>query len=417
MPIEVLMPAASPTMKSGKIAKWLKKIGDKVSPGDVMLEIETDKATMEVDCLDSGVLAKIICENGSKADVGDVVALLQKKDEQLSDVENYVIKKKNNSNEQNKQKEEISAVNLDSKDSLPETIAQSSKDRIFASPLAKRIAQEKGVNIGMVHGTGPHGRVVKDDVENFKFSANGLVTRNNNEYREIEISTMKSVVASRLTESKQTIPHFYIDAKCNVESLIEIRQKINEIAPKNQDGKAKYKLSINDLIVKICAMAIAKFPEINASWGANKILQYNNVDVSVAVSIPGGLITPIVKNADQKSVFEISKEIKSLASRAKEGCLKPEEYQGGGFTISNLGMYGVDNFHAIINPPQSCILAVGGTKKEVIVDKNNSIRSTDMMTISISVDHRVIDGALAAEFISYLKMLLEFPALLAFKYD
>ncbi|MBY0407423.1 MAG: 2-oxo acid dehydrogenase subunit E2, partial [Rickettsiales bacterium] len=290
-------------------------------------------------------------------------------------------------------------------------------ERVFASPLAKRIAALEGVDIGGIAGTGPHGRVVKDDVLKAKASGNtgrsGRVFRNPVEFTKIPNTNMRKVIARRLTESKQQVPHFYLTMECELNRLLDVRKEINfeAEAVAGKDKKPAYKTSVNDFIIKAVGLAMKKVPAANASWYDDAIVQYNNVDISVAVAIEGGLITPIVKNADQKSVITISGEMKDLAARARLGKLSPEEFQGGGFSISNLGMFGVKNFSAIVNPPQGCILAIGTGEDRVVVRHGQMVVKT-MMDVTLSVDHRVVDGAVGAEFLQAFKHYIESPSLL-----
>lgn len=412
MPIEILMPALSPTMTEGNLAKWLKKEGDKVKPGDVIAEIETDKATMEVEAVDEGIIAKVLVESGTQnVPVNSLIALLIEEGESLESVQNY--QPKSNSN--------IKANNIDSAKSssvispispisLESHIALESKkqDRIKTSPLAKRVASERKIDLSLVSGSGPYGRIVKDDVLNFKTNSNkpDIAERNLQEYKLIPNTNVRRVIAKRLLESKQTIPHFYLSIECNIDKLLKLREEINAEYTEN-------KISINDMIIKAVAMALTENPEANASWTEEAILQYNNVDISVAVAIDGGLITPIIRNADQKPITSISKEMKELAKRARENALKPEEFQGGGFSISNLGMYGIKNFQAIVNPPQVCIMAVGASNKRAVVI-NDQLSIATIMDISISCDHRVVDGAVGAKFLSSFKKYIEHPIKMLF---
>lgn len=405
MPIEILMPALSPTMTEGNLAKWLKKEGDKVKPGDVLAEIETDKATMEVESIDEGIIGKILVEAGTKAvPVNDLIALLLEEDESSDSIKDYkpktIVKKA-----------PTSAPKIEpTKTAAPATaLIKQEQTRIKASPLAKRIAENENVNLARVTGTGPHGRIVKADVLNSKSkkrsNSHSLVERDSNEYTSIPNSNIRGVIAKRLLESKLTIPHFYLSIECNLDKLLSLREELNSTTDKENP---EFKVSINDCIIKATAMALAEVPEANSSWTDEAILQYNNVDVSVAVAIDGGLITPIIHNADQKSVIDISNEMKSLAKRARENALRPEEFQGGGFSISNLGMFGIKQFQAIVNPPQSCIMAVGASNKRPIIEKDQVTIST-MVDISISCDHRVVDGAVGAKFLASFKKFIEHP--------
>ncbi len=397
MPIEILMPALSPTMTEGNLAKWLKKEGDKVKPGDVIAEIETDKATMEVEAVDEGILGKILVSSGSQnVPVNSLIALLLEEGESPDSITDY------------KPKVMVSSkppVTTSAPILTPKTapiLEQQNDIRIKASPLAKRIAQNEKIDLSRIIGTGPYGRIIKDDVLNSRTQdRTSKLERNLDEYKVISNSNIRRVIAKRLVESKQTIPHFYLSIECNIDKLLSLREDMN------LDAK-DFKISINDLIIKAVAMALAEVPEANASWTEEAILQYNNIDISVAVAIDGGLITPIIRNANYKSIIEISNEMKALAKKARENTLRPEEFQGGGFSISNLGMYGIKQFQAIVNPPQSCIMAVGTSNKRPIVI-NDQISIATILDISISCDHRVVDGAVGAKFLSSFKKFIEHP--------
>jgi len=439
MPIEILMPALSPTMTEGNLAKWTVKEGDKIKSGQVIAEIETDKATMEVEAVDEGVMGKIVVGAGTEGvKVNQLIALLLEDGEDKKVLESY--KPRNPvggaAAAQDQPKAEAAKAPaaptaVSAAPSMAPSIAPtlaptadpvqprrgSQDSRIFASPLAKRVAVQEGVDIGNVAGTGPHGRVVKDDVLKAKSGGgamrSGRVIRNPIEFTKIPNSNMRKVIARRLTESKQQVPHFYLTVECELNRLLDMRKDINFEAESvaGKDKKPAYKVSVNDFIIKASALAMKKIPASNASWYDDAIVQYNNVDISVAVATPGGLITPIVKNADQKSVIAISSEMKDLAARARDNKLKPEEFQGGGFSISNLGMYGVKNFAAIVNPPQGCILAVGTGEDRVVV-RHGKMIVANMMDVTLSVDHRVVDGAVGAEFLAAFKHYIESPALL-----
>lgn len=397
MPIEILMPALSPTMKEGNLAKWLKKEGDKISPGEVIAEIETDKATMEVEAVDEGIIGKILIPaNTRSVAVNSLIALVLEEGEDAKNLENY----KPKSNFVPIVKQEVALPKKEEQKALVSTSFNASSNRVKASPLAKRIASIEKIDLNLISGTGPHGRIVKVDVLNRAPNKKGVV-RNNQEYKAIPNSNIRRVIAQRLLESKQNIPHFYLSIECNIDKLLNLREEINY-------DNEKYKISVNDLVIKAVALALKDNPDANSSWTEEEILQYNNVDVSVAVAIEGGLITPIIRNADQKSLFEISEEMKLLAKKARENSLKPEEFQGGGFSISNLGMYGIKQFQAIINPPQSCIMAVGASSKRAIV-VNDKIQISTMMDISLSCDHRVVDGVVGAKFLSSFKKYIEAP--------
>ena len=418
MPIEILMPALSPTMTEGNLAKWTKKEGDKIKPGDVIAEIETDKATMEVEAVDGGIMGKIIIPAGTESvKVNALIAVLLEEGEDKKALENF----KGSSANQNKAAAPAAAPSAAASAPAPTAAAPaavSGGDKVKASPLAKRVAEQKGVSLAGIQGTGPHGRIVKADVEEAKSSpASGRATaavsygRNPVETTEIPNGMMRKVIAKRLLESKQTVPHFYLSVDCDINSLLAARERINDAAPKDKEGKPAYKISVNDMIVKATAQALKVVPAANATWTDAAILQYNNVDISVAVAIDGGLITPIVKNADQKSLAAISAEVKDLAGRARKGTLKPEEFQGGGFSISNLGMYGVKSFSAIVNPPQSCILAVGASEERPVI-KGGKVEVATIMNVTLSVDHRSVDGAVGAEFLQAFKRFIEDPVMM-----
>lgn len=421
MPIEILMPALSPTMTEGTLAKWVKKEGDKVESGEVIAEIETDKATMEVEAVDEGIMGKLlIAEGAEEVPVNTLIALLLEEDEDASALEGYAsADAPAAAPAQAAAPAETVEENNNVVTMSAPAVSTGTGGRIFASPLAKRIAEQKGLNLNVVEGSGPHGRIVKRDVENAQPQAAGSKTasasaafagRNPVEATEIKLNNMRKTIAKRLQESKQTVPHFYLSLDLNLDALLAARKQLNGAAEMaaGKNGTPAYKLSVNDLIVKGVAMALRDVPAANASWAGDKILQYNNVDVSVAVAIDGGLITPIVKNADQKTLSTMSNELKDLIVRARDGKLQPEEYQGGGFSISNLGMFGIKNFNAIINPPQSCILAVGAGEERVIVE-NGQMKVANMLSVTLSSDHRVVDGAVGAEFLAAFKRYIESP--------
>jgi pyruvate dehydrogenase E2 component (dihydrolipoamide acetyltransferase) len=417
MPIEILMPALSPTMKEGNLAKWLKKEGDKIKAGDVIAEIETDKATMEVEAVDEGILGKIMIPAGTEnVAVNSCIALLLEEGEDKKALENYSAKAQSKTVEtksvaQAKTEEKPATVtHVEEKPLL-----MNAESFIKASPLAKRVAKEEGVALQQIHGSGPHGRIIKDDVLNFVSAGGsraGVVRRNPQEFRALKNNNIRKVIAKRLLESKQTIPHFYLSCEFNINKLLELRAALNEAAQiEAGSGEPAYKISVNDLIIKATAMALKKVPEANSSWTDDAILIYNNIDISMAVAIEGGLITPIIKNADQKTIQAISTETKQLAKKAREGKLQPEEFQGGSFSISNLGMFGIDNFSAIVNPPQSCILAVARAVEKPIVE-HGQIKIANMMNVTLSSDHRSVDGAVGAEFLKALRRYIEHPVLM-----
>ncbi|WP_342170094.1 pyruvate dehydrogenase complex dihydrolipoamide acetyltransferase [Rickettsia endosymbiont of Seladonia tumulorum] len=413
MPIKILMPALSPTMTEGNLARWLKKEGDKINPGEVIAEIETDKATMEVEAVDEGTLAKIIIPQGSQnVPVNSLIAVLIEEGEESSEIEEFIAK--NNSN--SPKKEEISkpAETIAPQNVKEENIATASNQnniKVFASPLAKRLAKIQNVKLEEIKGSGPHCRIIKQDVLSHKGGSktlnNKIVSRNPEEYRLAPNNNIRKIIAKRLLESKQTVPHFYLSIEFNVDKLLDIREDINKSFGDDKSAK----ISVNDFIILAVAKALQEVPNANASWGDDAIRYYNNVDISVAVAIENGLVTPIIRNANQKNIVELSSEMKGLIKKARENKLTPEEFQGGGFTISNLGMYGIKNFNAIINPPQSCIMGVGSSSKRAIV-KNDQISISTIMDVTLSADHRVVDGAVGAEFLAAFKRFIESPALL-----
>ncbi|MCE3233543.1 MAG: pdhC [Rickettsiaceae bacterium] len=428
MPIEILMPALSPTMTEGNLAKWVKKEGDSVKPGDVIAEIETDKATMEVEAVDEGIIGKILVKEGAQGvAVNQAIALLLIEGEDKAAIKDYkpavaAIKeepKKEAVITQSPVTQSAPAKSPAPSFSAPPVFTPSATQTttithgsdVKASPLAKRLAKEAGVDIGSLVGTGPRGRIIKADIEDAKRSggAGGRVMRNPAEVTAVPNDNMRKVIASRLLQSKQYVPHFYLNIDCVLDKLLDVRKDLNDAAYiDSETGKPAYKLSVNDLVIKAVAKALKKVPEANATWTDEATLLYNNVDISVAVAIDGGLITPIVKNADQKSLPIISNEMKDLAARAKIGKLAPAEFQGGGFSISNLGMYGVKDFSAIINPPQGCILAIGAGELRPIV-KDGRVVSANVMTVTLSCDHRVVDGAVGAQFLAAFKEFVERP--------
>ncbi|WP_425360054.1 pyruvate dehydrogenase complex dihydrolipoamide acetyltransferase [Candidatus Tisiphia endosymbiont of Ceraclea dissimilis] len=411
MPIKILMPALSPTMTEGNVSKWLKKEGDKVVPGDVIAEIETDKATMEVESVDEGVLAKIIVPQGTEnVAVNSLIAVLLEEGEDISLLDNFIASSDNVAKSSEKPAivvEESKSVNLTPGN---ETIKDTA--RVYASPLARRLAAIDNIDLSNIQGSGPHGRIIKKDVLSYLVQPTNsgkirAVNRNNQEYRSVPNNNIRKIIAKRLLESKQTIPHFYLSIECNMDKLLDIREDIN----KSLIEESNIKISVNDFVILAVAKALKIVPEANASWDESAIRYYNNVDVSVAVAIDNGLITPIVRNADQKDLVTLSRELQTLIKKARDNKLTPEEFQGGGFSVSNLGMYGVKSFNAIINPPQSCILAIGASSKRPIVD-NDQIKIATMMDVSLSSDHRVVDGAVGAKFLTSFKKFIESPALM-----
>ena len=435
MPAPIQMPKLSPTMKMGKIIKWIKKEGDKVSPGDIIMEVETDKSVLEFETSDSGIMGPIIAPEGSDVQVNELVGVILEKGEdknvlsdflaqfsnstpsQSTDTDNKIISNTEKTDSTNPS--ELTGSDSQNKEKSQNLPTQSSSNKIFASPLAKRLAGEKNINLQLLTpGSGPHGRIIKDDVMKFNNESIGKKPdisianygRNPNHFEKLPISGMRKVIAKRLLESKQNIPHFYLNASCKIDKLLTLRKEINDLAP-IKDEKPVYKISVNDIVIKAVAKAMLENPDINTSWGDDFITQYNNIDISVAVSTDGGLITPIIQNADQKSIIVISNEMKELAIRARANKLKPEEFQGGSFSISNLGMYNIEKFNAIINPPQSAILAVGAAIEKPIVT-NKQIEIATIAEFTLSCDHRVIDGAVAAKFLNSLKKFIENPILM-----
>ena len=416
MPIKVLMPALSPTMTEGNLAKWHKSEGDIVESGDVIAEIETDKATMEVEAVDEGVLGKILVPAGTQnVKVNELIAVLLEEGENDNDMEAMLKGGETQVAPAPKQEQKPKAEEKKPMPAQQQTAP--SGERIFASPLARRIAEQKNIDLKTVKGSGPRGRIVKADIEggvsasasSSAASAPAQPTGDQkiNEfgmlYTEIPNNNIKKITASRLQESKQTVPHFYLTIECRIDELLRTRKIMNEQA------NGEYKLSVNDFVVKASANALQAYPKANVSWTDDAVRQYIHSDISVAVSTPNGLITPIVKQAERKGLKEISAEVKGLAGRAREGKLKPEEFQGGTFSVSNLGMYGIKEFGAIINPPQACILAVGAGEQKPYVD-GGEIKIGTFMTCTLSVDHRSVDGAVGAEYLQVLKTYLENPA-------
>ena len=413
MPIEILMPALSPTMTHGNLATWRKKEGDKVKTGEVLAEIETDKATMEVEAVDEGVIGKILVAAGTnEVAVNSLIALLLEEGEDKSVLDSYQPKTKPAKSLESA-KTVAPSVQEPAATMVAKSVAASdspASTRILASPLARKIAQQNNINLAGIKGTGPRGRIVKDDVLAGGNKGCGVqFTRNEREYEVVPVNNMRKIIASRLLESKLTIPHFYLTIDCKMDSLLDARSSINNHF---EQIKSASKISVNDFIIKASAMALRDFPAANVSWMGEEIYQYNNVDISVAVSIDNGLITPIIRNADHKSISQISNEMKTLAQRARTTGLAPHEFQGGGFSISNLGMYGIKQFNAIVNPPQGCILSVGATEKRAIVNEGDKLEIASMVTLSLSCDHRVIDGAVGAEYLAALKKYLETPVLM-----
>ena len=419
MSVDILMPALSPTMEEGTLSKWLVKEGDKVESGDLIAEIETDKATMEVEAIEDGIIGKILVSEGQESiKVNSPIAILLSEGENLS--ENAISTDSNKEIKKEVQKNEENVVQINdikNNDEISKSISDNTTksyfkpdklERIFVSPLAKRIAKQRDIPLSSIKGSGPHGRILKIDVDNFDIKKIEYPSLNNLESNNFEIvknSAMRKTIAERLVKSKNEAPHFYLSLDCNIDELLKVRKAINS---KSND---EYKISVNDMIIKASSAALLKVPKANASWENENTKYFNNTDISVAVAIEGGLITPIVKNVQSKGLLEISMDMKDLANKAKDGKLQPEEYLGGSFSISNLGMYGIKEFSAVINPPQGCILAVGSGEKRVIVIKDE-ISIATIMTVTLSCDHRVVDGAVGAEFLSEFKNFIENPSLM-----
>jgi len=426
MPIQILMPALSPTMTEGKLAKWLKKEGDSVSSGDVIAEIETDKATMEVEAADEGTLGRILVAEGSEGvPVNQPIALLLEEGEDASALDAAATAGPPPPQEAVAPPQpEAPPPAAAPTPAVPPPAAPAGRgNRVFASPLARRMAAQANLDLSRISGSGPHGRIVKADVE--AAVASGVAAAPapampaaaapapaavpapapTAGYREVPHSTMRKVIAERLAASKRDIPHFYLTVDCNLDALLALRQQLNDKAP---EGEGAYKLSVNDFVVRAVALALRAYPEANVSWTDEAMRLFETVDVCVAVATPNGLITPVVRNADHKGLAAISGEVRELAVRARDGKLMPEDYQGGGFTISNLGMYGITEFSAIINPPQACLLAVGAAEQRPIV-KDGALAVATMMSCTLSADHRAVDGAKGAEFMGVFKSLIEDP--------
>jgi pyruvate dehydrogenase E2 component (dihydrolipoamide acetyltransferase) len=436
----ILMPALSPTMEEGKLARWLVKEGQTVKSGDILAEIETDKATMEFEAVDEGRIGKILVPEGTEgvkvnAPIATLVAEGEAADTSVdipAAMKNIKDAVKAEAPKGDAAKETVKTETLKAepkKEAVP--AATSDGKRIFASPLARRIAAGKGIDLAALSGSGPRGRIVKADVENAKPGAKAAPAAavaaagtaglgvaplpdakmfyKAGEYEEIPHDSMRKAIAKRLTSAKALIPHYYLTIDCNLTALMATREALNAAAPKGKDKVPAYKLSVNDFVVKASAMALIKHPDVNASWSETAILRHKHADVGIAVAIPSGLITPIVFAAESKGLAAISNEVKELAIKAKDKKLKPQEYEGGGFSVSNLGMFGIKSFTSIINPPQSCIIAVGAGEERAIV-VNGKIEVATMMTVTMSCDHRVVDGATGAKFLQTFKQFIEEPA-------
>ncbi|MES0881977.1 pyruvate dehydrogenase complex dihydrolipoamide acetyltransferase [Roseibium sp. SCP14] len=437
MPINITMPALSPTMEEGNLAKWLVKEGDQVSAGDVIAEIETDKATMEVEAVDEGKVGKIVVPAGTEGvKVNELIAVLLEDGEDASAIDTSA------GAAPAAAAPAAAAPAAEAVASVPAPAAPApagpapvSADgaRIFASPLARRLAQLNGLDLKALTGTGPHGRIVKRDIESALAAGTGkaapaaaeapkaaaapatgpasdqvLKLFDEDSYELVPHDGMRKTIAKRLTESKQTIPHFYVSVDCELDALLALRAQLNGAAATDKDGKPAYKLSVNDMTIKALALALRDVPDANVSWTDENMVMHKHADVGVAVSIPGGLITPIIRRAEEKSLSVISNEMKDYGKRAKERKLKPEEYQGGTTAVSNMGMMGVKSFSAVVNPPHATILAVGAGEKRPVV-KDGELAVATVMTVTLSTDHRCVDGALGAELLAAFKGYIENP--------
>jgi pyruvate dehydrogenase E2 component (dihydrolipoamide acetyltransferase) len=431
MPIPILMPALSPTMTDGTLAKWLKQTGDTVVAGDIIAEIETDKATMEVEAVDEGKIGKILIEEGAEAvAINTPIALLLAEGEGEADLENFELPQAATSaTAPQASAEPVPQVSTQSPSNGAESPTQtptsapvaapvamaapSSGERIFASPLARRLAAQQGIDLSSVTGSGPHGRIVKIDIENYTPGSAGIA---GSRVANVPITgdapfalqphtNMRKVIAARLTQSKQTVPHFYLTVDMEIDRLLDARKQINT-GLENESGGAK--ISVNDFVIMAAAKALIDVPAANASWSDEGTRLYSRADVSVAVAIEGGLITPVVRGANQKTLKQISSEMKDLSSRARDGKLQPDEYQGGTISISNLGMFGIREFAAVINPPQGSILAVGTGEQRPVV-RDGALAVATVMTCTLSCDHRAVDGAVGSELLVAFKKYIENP--------
>jgi pyruvate dehydrogenase E2 component (dihydrolipoamide acetyltransferase) len=454
MPINILMPALSPTMEKGNLAKWLKKEGDAVKTGDVIAEIETDKATMEYEAVDDGVIAKIVVPEGTAdVPVNQLIAVMAQEGEDVKQTAADAGKGAAAPKAPAAPPPPAAApAPAQAKPAAPPPTAAkpapaeqkaavnghgggTNGDRVFSSPLARRLAKDAGIELGRIQGTGPHGRVIARDVEAAK-AGSGLrapsaapaaagapaiapsmsdqqirALYEDGSYDFVPHDGMRRTIAQRLTASTQTIPHFYLTIDCDIGKLLDAREEINASAPKDKDGKPAYKLSVNDFVIKALAVALQKVPDANVSWTEAGMLRHKHSDIGVAVAMPNGLITPIIRNAETKSLSTISNEMKDFAARARARKLKPNEYQGGTTSVSNLGMYGIKDFTAVINPPQSTILAVG-TGEERAVVRDGKIVAAHIMSVTMSCDHRAVDGALGAVLIGAFRSLIENPVMM-----
>jgi pyruvate dehydrogenase E2 component (dihydrolipoamide acetyltransferase) len=465
MPVNILMPALSPTMEKGNLSKWFKKEGDKVKPGDVIAEIETDKATMEYEAIDEGTLAKIVVPEGTQdVPVKTLIAVLAEEGEDVKAAAAAAGKAAPAAVKSGPTKS-ASAAAASSPPAVPAVSARPSPptppaprageaaraapqvppaperkegdgtarpNRVFSSPLARRLARDAGIDLARVQGSGPHGRVIARDVEAAK-SGRGIMPPaataaaapavqppsdekilalfEPGSYEVVPHDNVRKVIARRLLEAKLTIPHFYLTLDCNIDKLLAARDEINAAAPENKDGKPAYKISVNDFVIKALALALQRVPDANVTWTEGAMLRHKHSDIGVAVSIPGGLITPVVRHAEQKPLSVISNEMKDFAARARARKLAPQEYQGGTSAVSNLGMYGIKEFYAIINPPHATILSVGAGEERAVV-RNGKIEAAHMMTVGLATDHRAVDGALGAVLLNAFRALIENPVMM-----
>jgi pyruvate dehydrogenase E2 component (dihydrolipoamide acetyltransferase) len=441
MPVNILMPALSPTMEKGNLAKWLKKEGDAVKAGDVIAEIETDKATMEYESIDDGVLAKIVVPAGSQdVPVNQLIAVLAQEGEDPKAAAATAPAGKGAppaaksaaapaATPVAKAEPAARPAPASVPAAAPAAAPSHGANRVFASPLARRLAKTAGIELNRLRGSGPHGRVIARDIEAAK-SAPGVsgpsvsgaaplavqapsddkirALFEPGSYDVVPHDNIRKVIARRLVEAKLTIPHFYLTLDCNIGKLLAAREEINAAAPKDKDGKPAYKLSVNDFVIKALALALQRIPDANVTWTEGGMLKHHHSDIGVAVAIPGGLITPVVRNAEAKSLSTISTEMKDFAVRARARRLKPEEYQGGSSAVSNLGMYGIKDFAAVINPPHATILAVGAGEERAVV-RDGKVEAAWIMSVTLSTDHRAVDGALGAELLGAFKALIENP--------
>ena len=435
MPTEILMPALSPTMEEGSLAKWHVKEGDSVKAGDILAEIETDKATMEFEAVDEGVIGKLLVAEGAEGvKVNTPIAVLLEEGESMDDIESGAASPPKQANKAAAAKDETATAEGSGSGSgsgpgktAPAAPRNDKGERVFASPLARRIAAEKGLDLTRITGSGPHGRIVRADVDGAEPATAGEAAKpadkapaptapsgpsadavmamyEGREYQEVKLDGMRRTIAARLTEAKQTVPHFYLRREIRLDALLKFRAELHaRLEPRG------VKLSVNDFIIKACAQALQAVPDANAVWAGDRVLRLKPSDVAVAVAIAGGLFTPVLKDAEMKSLSALSAEMKDLARRARDRKLAPHEYQGGTFAISNLGMFGIENFDAVINPPHGAILAVGAGLKKPVVGKDGALTVATVMSVTLSVDHRVIDGALGAKLLQQIVENLENP--------